>query len=103
METLFSEPAEASLTPKGRTESSVKWLRRSTTESACRSRQLLNAWLEPLADDTDLLQRIVGDDQSFRGAFLETYLNACFRQAGWNVGERPSYPARLGDRSGPIS
>ena len=51
---------------------------------------------EPLADDTDLLQRIVGDDQSFRGAFLETYLNACFRQAGWNVERAPELSGPTG-------
>ena len=82
MKSLFPEPTKPSLTPGQRTESTVAWLRRSTRETARQSRQLLNTWLEPLADDTDLMKRIVGNNQSFRGAFLEVYLNACFRQAG---------------------
>jgi len=72
-----------------RGESTVSWLRRSTKTIAHQSRQLLNDWLQPLDDDTDLLQRIIGDNAAFRGAFLEVYLNACFRQAGWNFQRSP--------------
>lgn len=90
MAPLFPEPTEPSSgRPRARTESMVNWLRRSTRPVAGQARQLLNTWLEPLADDADLRQRILGDDASFRGAFLEVYLDACFRQAGWNFERAP--------------
>lgn len=81
MELLFPEPGVPSLTPRERSETTVEFFRRSTRDAVRQCRRLLNSWLEPLHADTDLLQRIVGDDQSFRGAFLETYLDASFRQA----------------------
>lgn len=83
---VFPEPlAAASTAPAGRAETAAEWLSRSTVPLAVSSRSLLNSWASlPGAVDGDVLARLrQRDDGQFGAAFLELYLFAAFRRAGW--------------------
>lgn len=97
---VFPEPSTPSLGRRKRGESTVEWLRHSTRESSVASRRLLNSWLTPYLDDAEFIGKITGKEEHFRGAFLELYLDACFRQCDWNF-RRPKLISTAGADENP--